>query len=203
MASIYDITKNAPRSGLIMVDTSAWFLGMFIPSLPSEVEQDLPHWEKRKSQAYAKALASLGKRKVLTGLQLSELAVAIEKFNYRAYLKYQELTQEELPLKEYRAIEEEREYVIEDITTSWKDLIENATFKDVTFADGFSQFALDAIVSFKLDGHDAYALAAMNDLRITEIITDDADFCAVDSLHVFTYNKKVLQHNCSDLKADH
>lgn len=51
-----------------------------------------------------------------------------------------------------------------------------------------AHFAVRAV-----DGYDMFILLAMTRAGITQVITDDGDYCTVAGLHVFTANRNVIE----------
>lgn len=52
--------------------------------------------------------------------------------------------------------------------------------------------ALARLVSIQVDGHDLFLLEAMASAGVTQILTDDGDFCSVPDVEVFTANARVI-----------
>ena len=53
--------------------------------------------------------------------------------------------------------------------------------------------ALARLSSQHLDGHDLFLLESMAGASVTQILTDDGDFCTVPGIQVFTANRQVIE----------
>jgi len=55
-----------------------------------------------------------------------------------------------------------------------------------------TEAALNRFKTQPLDGYDLFLLEAMDQAGITQVITDDGDYCTVPQIQVFTANQRVL-----------
>ena len=191
-AQVVDLRSDNPRVGdRFYVDTNAWFWAtyanvQFAPKPPAQ----------RRVSAYSSYLkrALVSKAELYwCGLSLAELAHQIEKTEYDIFCQ---ATPTPAPiLKEYRHnFSYERQRVVQEIQTAWQSvedmgqpLPSSLTIDAKTVAAGLQQLS-----QLPLDGYDLFTLQALQASGISQVISDDGDFCMVPGTTLFTANPNVI-----------
>lgn len=95
--------------------------------------------------------------------------------------------------KEYRHNDPvERQRVVSVIQRVWGQITAASQPLDVSFNTAATAAALARLGANPLDGPDAFLVEAMLVAGVTQILTDDGDFCCVPGIEVFTANPRVL-----------
>jgi len=189
-ATVVDLRGDVARAtDRIYVDTNAWFWtvytnAQFSPEPPK-------YYQLRDYPAFLKRVLNMGGQLHWCGLSLSELAHLIEKTEYKTHCK---ATSAMLSQKEYRHnITAERTRVVKEIQTGWGAVESMATCintPEITAAA--TTAALHDFAQLPVDGYDLFAIRALNAAGVTQVISDDGDFCSVPGMTLFTANQGVI-----------
>lgn len=193
-AQVVDLRSDQPRaSDRFYVDTNVWFWITYpnIHHAPNAPDQ---HRVASYSAYLQKALS--GKAGLFwCGLSLSELAHQIERTEFEIYKQW---AAPPIPttLKEYRHnYSGERQRVVQEIQTAWQSVqslaqpLPQGTHFDAPTTD----LVFRSLSTLSLDGHDLFALHAMQASGLTQIMSDDGDLCLVPGITLFTANRNVIK----------
>lgn len=124
------------------------------------------------------------------GLTFSELAHNIESTERQIYVTK---TPSQLSVKDFRHdCPQERRNVVNQITSTWADVMSVSAMLDLNMDSSFMQSALSLYSSVDLDGYDLFMAEVALRAGVTQIVTDDSDYATVPGLTVFTANIKVI-----------
>ena len=191
-AQVVDLRSDNPRVGdRFYVDTNAWFWA----SYPNVQFAPKPPDQRRVSTytSYLQRALVLKAELYWCGLSLAELSHQIEKTEYDIFCQ---ASPTPAPLlKEYRHnLSHERQRVVKEIQTAWlsvesmgQPLPSSVAIDAKTVAAG-----LQRLTQLALDGYDIFALEALQASSLTQIISDDGDFCLVSGITLFTANRNVI-----------
>ena len=187
---VVDLRNDTPKAtDRIYVDTNAWFWTVyskvqFSPAPPNQNQtQEYP--------AFLKRVLNLGGQLHWCGLSLSELAQLIEKTEHKIYCA---ATSAMLNAKEHRHnLPAERARVVQEIQTAWGAVESMAGCLNVPEINGtLTTAALQDFAQLPVDGYDLFAINALKAAGITQVISDDGDFCSVPGITLFTANQNVI-----------
>lgn len=190
-AQIVDLMRDAPRVGdKFFVDSNAWFWTVYSSACYSS--QPPKHYQTLEYPRYLKRALTSGAELRWCGLSLSELAHRIESTEFDIYCQ---TAAQSLKSKEYRHnLPAERLRVAQEIQTAWHAVqsmgqcVEQPPLVDANA----TATALAELSATALDAYDVFALQACRASGITQIISDDGDFCLVAGIMLFTANGNVL-----------
>jgi hypothetical protein len=124
------------------------------------------------------------------GLCLAELAHLIEKTEREIY---ETANGVKVGTKDYRHnLPAERANVVAEVQAAWAQVKSMSDPLAVTVDDPSTDAALLRFQSQPLDGYDLFILEGMSNGKVTQILTDDADYCTVPGIEVFTANRNVV-----------
>ena len=195
LAQVVDLRMDKPRSGeFFLVDTNVWFWTTYgrvgLASKPPR-----PYQTREYPRYLRRALAS-GARLHWCGLGLSELAHQIERTEYNVWNDTQvSAGGMSINPKEFRHnLPAERANVVQEIETAWQavEAIGSILPAPLVVDAASTTQALAEFKTTALDGYDLFFLQAARASNVTQIISDDGDFCGVAGITLFTSNKTVL-----------
>jgi predicted nucleic acid-binding protein len=186
-AVVVDIRGDAPRpSDRFLVDTNVWAWARYFRSAYSasgfiaQVGQYVP---------YFRSIAAAGAIRYRTGLTYAELARLIEANEHDGY----SVGVGPLPPKDYRHnVHSERARVVAEIERVWGLVRVDSELLPLTLDDAATDAAQLRLGAACLDASDALMLGTMLASGVSQILTDDGDFCTVAGIEVFTANARVL-----------
>jgi predicted nucleic acid-binding protein len=168
------------------VDTNVWFWARYLPGgysaagFVAQVGQYAPYFTR---------LETAGATRYRTGLTYAELARAIEANEHDGYA----IGVGPLPPKDYRHnVPTERARVVSEIERVWKLVRADSELLSLTLDDAATDSAHARLGAAALDASDALMLGAMLASGVTQILSDDGDFCTAAGIEVFTANARVL-----------
>lgn len=193
-ADVVDLRTDTPAAGdVFLVDTNVWFWTSY-----SRAGFNLPHWLSQKLIDYPDYLQKClnnGATLHWCGLTLCELAHLIEKTERDIWNDGE--TNAGRPTckpKEYRHKPAERARVIAELDVAWKAIESlGSVLPASVVVDGPNTAA--ALVDFKtvlLDGYDLFLLQAARASGVSQVISDDGDFCQIAGTVLFTSNPAVI-----------
>jgi hypothetical protein len=191
-AQIVDLRTDPPKPvDRFYVDTNVWFWTVYarvgLSPQPPRANQI------RDYPTYLKSTLIAGSDLRWSGLSFSELAHRVEKTEFEIYCQ-STIGMSPNP-KEYRHnLAAERQRVMQEIETAWQavESMGKPLDKPVTIDGTETAAALQELKACALDGYDVFALRAAIASGITQIISDDGDFCVVPGITLFTANRTVL-----------
>ncbi|HEY5073374.1 MAG TPA: hypothetical protein VII34_01675 [Pyrinomonadaceae bacterium] len=193
-AQVVDLRNDAPTEhDRFLVDTNVWFWASY-----SRAGVGLPHWLAQKLidyPDYLKRCVSIGATLHWCGLTLCELAHLIEKTERDIWNDGEHAAgrQESKP-KEYRHNAGKRARVVGEVDVAWKavEALGSALPAPALIDAANTATALAEFKKLPLDGYDLFLFQAARASGVSQIISDDGDFCEVPGIVLFTSNQAVL-----------
>ena len=189
-ATVVDLRLDtAKATDRIYVDTNAWFWTVysnvqFSPQPPNPTQTTA-------YPAFLKSVLNMGGKLLWCGLSLSELAHLIEKTEFEIY---RNSTGAMLNQKEYRHnLPTERARIVQEIQAAWgavESMAECINTPEINAA--LTTAALQEFALLPVDGYDLFAIRALNAAGVTQVISDDGDFCSVPGITLFTANQSAI-----------
>jgi|ERR1017187_1629535 hypothetical protein len=191
-ATVVDVRQDTPKAGdRFYVDTNAWFWTAYskLRLLPPSSNKK----EKPEYPAYLKQVLNMGGQLHWCGLSLSELAHLIEGTEFEIY-QHSHPTSLLTKTKEYRHnLANERANVVSEIKLAWSQIETMANSIAVAEINAASTTAaLQNFEQLPVDGYDLFSINAFKAAGITQVISDDGDFCCVPGITLFTANQTVI-----------
>jgi hypothetical protein len=189
-AAVVDLRVDTPKAtDKFYVDTNAWFWTAYskLQFLPQTSDKKY----KPEYPAYLTCVLNMGGQLNWCGLSLSELAHLIEKTEYKIYC---DATSALLNSKEYRHnLAAERARVVQEIQTAWQAVESMAVCMNAPEINAaLTASALQDFALLPVDGYDLFVIHALKAAGITQVISDDGDFCCVPGITLFTANQSVI-----------
>jgi hypothetical protein len=189
-AAVVDLRGNTPKlADKFYVDTNVWFWTVY-----SNVQfspQPASYHQTEEYPAYLKRVQNMGGQLHWCGLSLFELAHLIEKTEFKIYCTAKSAS---LNQKAYRHnLPDERARIIQEIEADWgvvKSMAACLTAPEINEAS--TTAALEDFAQLPVDGYDLFAIRALKAAGITQVISDDGDFCSVPGITLFTANQAVI-----------
>jgi len=183
-AEVIDIQADQPRpSDVFLVDSNIWF---WMTYSGAGLGTD------RRARVYPNYLRSARRAKAKVyrcGLSLAELAHLIEDIEYQIFQQ----THAGESRKEFRGNHPtERAGIVTDIQNAWRIVKSMALSLNFPIDETTTDAAIERFSKQPLDGYDLFMLQAMVVAGVTQVLTDDGDFCTVPGIQVFTANRPVL-----------
>jgi hypothetical protein len=139
--------------------------------------------------SYLVRIVAAGAIRYRVDLALAELAHLIEQNEHEGYA----IGVGPLTLKEYRHnVPSERARVVGLVQTTWRLIETDSDPLPLSLDDPTVNSALARFANAPVDGYDLFLLEAMSSAGVTQILTDDGDFCCVSDIEVYTANPRVL-----------
>jgi predicted nucleic acid-binding protein len=187
-AGVIDVRSDAPRpTDRFLVDTNVW-AWVHDPSSrftsSGGIVAQAPVYER-----YVAQTRLAGARRCRAAASLAELAHLIEHFEHVNFVA----GVSPVDLKEYRHnYPSERARIVGAICKAWGLIEGDSELLPLTLDDALAAGALSRLAAAQVDGYDLFLLAAMESAGVTQILTDDGDFCTVAGIEVFTANPRAL-----------
>jgi len=156
------------------VDTNVWFWVTYCASKEINTDSKPKRYQLQNYPAFIEKVLDVGAKLFHCPLVFSELANVIERTEYDIFSDGNR--SDRISRKKYRAIESEREKVINEIRMAWTTVNSMSTCLDVKLSKGTVVPALAYLQSAPLDAYDAFYLQVMSSEGITKLISDDGDF---------------------------
>jgi hypothetical protein len=187
-AVVIDARVDTPRaSDRLLVDTNVWAWEYYRGSHYAPSGQAVA--QVGDYARFVQLARHAGAVRYRVGTQLAELAHLIEQNECNAYSQ----SVASLTLKEYRHnVPAERARVVRMIETVWARVKCDSAPLPLALDDAFTDGALTRLGVAPVDGYDVFLLEVMASSGVTQILTDDGDFCCVAGISVFTANPRVL-----------
>jgi hypothetical protein len=189
-AEVVDIAKDAPSRGdTFLVDSNVWYWLTY--SKASQVVTGKPGRRQLLSySSYVDRAVRAGAALRSCGLSLAELAHRIESSEHEIYAAANSST---IEAKEFRHnLPDSRASVVAEISTSWRQVTSMANVISLFVNQRTVSSAETRLATQAVDGYDLFLLEGMNIGGMTQLISDDGDFCTVPGLRLFTSNPTVI-----------
>jgi hypothetical protein len=193
-SQVVDLRTDTPKAtDRFYVDTNVWFWTVYARlGLAPTQTQPRPN-QLRDYPRYLKAALTVRADLRLSGLSFSELAHRIEKTEFDIYCQ---ITAGARPKpKEFRHnLAGERQRVMQEVEAAWHavEAMGKHLDKPVSIDAATTTAALQELKARPLDGYDVFALQAALASGITQILSDDGDFCVVPGITLLTANRTVI-----------
>jgi hypothetical protein len=187
-AQVIDIRRDTPRpTDAFLVDTNAWFWSAYqgAGALPGSATAG----QMQDYSNYLRRALTVGAITYRTGLCFAELAHLIEQNERDAY------SQAVAPIasKDYRHnLPSERARVVGEVQKVWAKVKSQSQPLPLVIDDATTDAALLRFATQAVDGFDLFLLEGLFAAGLTQVLTDDGDFCTVSSLEVFTANPRMI-----------
>ena len=183
-ADVIDIQSDTPKSSdAILVDSNVWFWMTYAAASLAST------YRERKYSLYVKHARKEKAKLFRCGLSMAELTHIIEHTEYKIF----EQTHTGEKSKEFRHnYTVERSNVVTDVQNAWQIVKSMTSPLDIAIDDPTTDVALARVQTQLLDGYDLFMVEAMAKNGITQILTDDGDYCTVPGIQVFTANRNVI-----------
>jgi predicted nucleic acid-binding protein len=188
LASVVDIRSDTPRANdRFLVDTNVWVWEHY-PAARVPLSGVIPP-QIAEYEAYLQLTRDVGASRYRTALTLAELAHLIERNECDVYAA----AVSPVSLKDYRHnLPAERARVIVEIQRAWDRIKADSEPLSLALDDALADAALARLASVAVDGYDLFSLEAMTASGVTQILSDDGDFCTAPGVEVFTANPRAL-----------
>lgn len=191
-ADVVDIGTDRPRAtDAFWVDTNVWYWQTYSrASMRTRVPQS---WQLRVYPRYLQRCVIAGATLHWTGLSLSELAHQIETAEWEI-AESSAAIPTGTRLKEFRHDHPAlRSGVVTEIGNVCADIASIASLIPVNLDQAMVDQALADLPNCRLDGYDQLTLHALRAAGISQVLSDDGDFCTVAGITLFTSNRGALQ----------
>ncbi|MBT8767564.1 PIN domain-containing protein [Metapseudomonas boanensis] len=189
-ADVVDIRTDSPLpEDKFLVDTNAWYW-LFYPKATQQILQ-AQNYQTSEYPAYLKSAISAGSSLLCTPLNFSELAHNIERSEREIYAYNANRT---IQSKEFRhGYPMQRKKCIDLIKDIWEDVTSISSVLPLDLHQAFLDSSIARFDAIALDGYDLFTVEQMLSQGITNVITDDGDFCTVPGITVFTANRTAIR----------
>jgi hypothetical protein len=187
-AQVIDIRSDVPRcTDALLVDTNVWYWLVY-PSAGASPGSVTPAQMTIYSD-YLRDCIAAGARVFHAGLCLAELAHLIEQNERDLYAG----AVASVTTKEYRHnVPSERARVVGEVHNSWRDVKAQSQPLPLTIDDRVTDAALARFATQPVDGYDLFLLEALSAAGLSQVLSDDGDFCTVPGIQLFTANSRVV-----------
>jgi hypothetical protein len=183
-AEVIDIQSDRPQaSDAILIDSNVWFwMTYFGSGLGS-------NWRARVYPGYVRAARKAKAKLLRCGLSMAELAHGIEQAEFDIFAQ----THPNEKLKDFRhnyAVE--RTSVTTSVQAAWRIVKSMAAPLPLGIDERTTNAAIVRLQTQLLDAYDLFMVEAMTGSGVTQVLTDDGDYCTVPGIQVFTANRQVI-----------
>jgi hypothetical protein len=187
-ATVIDVRSDTPRpTDRFLVDTNVWAWKRYPAAGVASSGGSVP--QVSDYGPYFDRITAAGATRYRVGTILAELAHLIETTEHAIYAA----AVARLTLKDYRHnVPAERARVVRMIETVWTRVKADSDPLPLTLDGAFTDGALTRLAVAPVDGYDVFLIEAMAASGVSQILTDDGDFCCVAGIEVFTANPRVL-----------
>jgi hypothetical protein len=187
-ARVIDVRNDTPRStDAFLVDTNVWYWHAY-PSAGA-TPGSATSAQMSAYSAYLLRSTTAGAIAYRTGLCLAELAHLIEQNERDLYAG----AVAAIMTKEYRHnLSSERSRVVREVQNAWARVKLDSQTLPLLIDDATTDAALLRFATQPVDGYDLFLLEAMAAAGVSQVLTDDGDYCTVSGLEVFTANPRVI-----------
>jgi hypothetical protein len=180
-------TDRPQAEDRFFVDTNAWAWWSYPSSGHTVTGYLLP--QATEYPDYMRLAQQAGALFFRAGSCFAELAHVVERTELAAY----EAGRGPIPPKEYRHnLPAERARVVGELAKAWAQIKLDGVLLPSPLDDAVADAMLARCTAAPLDGYDLFALEAMFANGVTQVISDDGDFCTVAGVILFTANPNVI-----------
>lgn len=190
-ADVVDIVYDQPRAtDALFVDTNVWYWMDYLRSGEADEQHKPLPYQVRNYPTYLKKALRAKAALLRCGLTLAELAHRIESTEHEAYVR----AFEDVSPKEFRHnFPDIRANVVQEISDAWGLVKLQSRQLDIMVDEPTTEEAMARFATHAVDGYDMFILLAMARAGITQMLTDDGDYCTVAGIQVFTANRGVIE----------
>jgi len=196
-AQVIDIRTDSPQpTDSFLADTNIWF---WVTYTRASLGPN-PPWPGQLTNypGYVAKCLAAGAKLYRCGLSMAELAHIIEKTEREIF---EMSSGARVGTKEFRHNHAaERSIVVAEIQSAWGQAKAMGTSLDIAVDDPATDAALTRFGSQVLDGYDLFIVEALSRGGLTQMLTDDSDFCSVSGIQVFTANSNLISAAASQGK---
>jgi hypothetical protein len=187
-AQVIDIRTDAPRrTDALLVDTNVWYW-LAYPSAGARPGSATPAQMTIYSD-HLQDCSTAGSRVFHAGLCLAELAHLIEQNERDIYAG----AVAPITTKDYRHnLPSERARVVGEVQNAWARGKQLSQPLPLTVDDPVTGSALVRFATQPVDGYDLFLLEALSAADLSQVLSDDGDFCTVPGIQLFTANPRVV-----------
>jgi hypothetical protein len=171
----------------LLIDTNVWYWRVY-PGAGAMPGSATPA-QMITYSAYLRDCLATGGAIYRTGLCLAELAHLIERNERDVY------SQGVAPIatKDYRHnLPTERARIVRELQKAWAEVKRLSQPLPLVIDDATTDAALLRFAAQPVDGFDLFLLEGLFAAGLSQILTDDGDYCTVPGLEVFTANQRVV-----------
>jgi hypothetical protein len=187
-AQVIDIRTDTPRpTDAFLVDTNVWSWYVY-RSAGASPGRATPAQMTTYSDYLRDSIAA-GAIAYRTGLCLAELAHLIEQNERDIYAG----AVAAVTTKEYRHnLPSERARVVQEVQKAWARVKLESQPLSLVIDDPATDAALVRFATQPVDGYDLFLLEGLSAAKLTQVLTDDGDYCTVPGVEMFTANPRVV-----------
>ena len=187
-AQIIDIRTDTPRpTDAFLVDTNVWYWRAY--SSAGAMPGSATPAQMSTYTNYLRDCRANGAIVYRAGLCLAELAHLIEQNEREAYSG----AVAPIAAKDYRHnLPSERARVVLEVQNAWAKVKGQSQPLSLTIDDPTTDAALARFATQPVDGYDLFLLEGLSAAGLTQVLTDDGDYCTVPGIEVFTANPRVV-----------
>ncbi|WP_152226414.1 PIN domain-containing protein [Pseudomonas sp. SCB32] len=196
-ANVVNITTDTPKANdVFLVDTNAWYWLFYPKASVFQLQNSAAQpYQVTDYPTYLKAVLSSGAKLYCSPLSFSELAHNIESAERSIYAFNANKT---IGAKEFRHnYPNQRARVATLIQSVWQDVTDTSDLMPVNLDCQFTAAAVKKFSLMALDGYDLFMVEQALASGVTNIITDDSDYCSVPGITVFTSNQTAIREATS------
>lgn len=187
-ADVIDLAADTVRADdVFFVDTNVWLWMTY-----SRASHDASYYQLSVYPKYLQAALQAKATLHHCGLTLAELAHVIERSEHKVYNSaatgYGGTPKEK---KDLRQDTKHRQSVVAEISSAWQQVKKMSSAIDIKVDADAAEAALKRLTATTLDAYDSLMLEVAS--GCPQIITDDADFCSVPGIKVFTGNSAAIK----------
>ncbi|MEN6645409.1 MAG: hypothetical protein ABFE08_23445 [Armatimonadia bacterium] len=192
-ADVVDIRTDAPRSSdVFLVDTNVWFWMTY--SRAGSGDRPPRHYQVTDYPLFVRQALAAHANIHRCELSLPELASLVEKTElaiYSAATGFDRSVPNALKIYRHNEIAE-RSNVVGEIQSAWSLLTTMAKAVSFVVDETLGAGTIGCCSNCQLDAYDAMMVGAASQCNISQIITDDGDYCTIPGITVFTANRSVI-----------
>jgi hypothetical protein len=195
-ASVVDISRDTPkREDRVWVDTNVLYWQTYSRA-------SLRTYDKRPKYYQTSSYPSWMQRAIRSGSTLHFLALSFAELAHLVETAEREIAEGagQIPFgtkpKDFRHnYPSQRANVIAEITNCWQAVESLASeLPGGVLADaGLISSSLPLMSQCAVDGYDLFMVEALKAAGVTQVLSDDGDFCTVAGITLFTANRNVIQ----------
>lgn len=185
-ADVIDIRTDAPQP---TDDTNVW--GFLVYTRLALGNRPPSNAKVTAYSTFVNQALTVGSTLRRCGLTLAELAHLIEKTEREIYVQANPVAPPQT--KEFRHnFPVQRGSVVTEIRSAWSQVKAIATPADILVNDALTDAIITRIQTESLDVYDLFLSESASAAGISQVVTDDGDYCCIPGIQMFTSNQSVL-----------